>query len=261
MMIWLASFPRSGNTFFRIVLSEVYGIESKAYNLGDELPCPDDGNGPLVVKTHLQPSKLPKEYAGFPAVYLVRDGRDSLVSVAHQKKDFVNTGTDFENNLIDSIVAPLGTHFGGWHRNVSEWLDKAEIVIKFEDLIENPIECIEKLRMYIDLPEPNIDRLPTFNDLKQKDFNYGGKNKKLTKEERRDKFFRRGKVGAWQDEMPEYLHSLFWMKSGDVMSRLGYVKPEGLEKISFFKKNLLIFKAYKSLAIIGFRRKFTSVRK
>jgi hypothetical protein len=30
-MLWLASYPRSGNTFFRIVLSEVYGIESSEF--------------------------------------------------------------------------------------------------------------------------------------------------------------------------------------------------------------------------------------
>ena len=30
-MIWLASFPRSGNTFFRNVMFELYGLESYDY--------------------------------------------------------------------------------------------------------------------------------------------------------------------------------------------------------------------------------------
>ena len=30
-MLWLASFPRSGNTFFRIILHEVYGVETTEF--------------------------------------------------------------------------------------------------------------------------------------------------------------------------------------------------------------------------------------
>jgi hypothetical protein len=261
-MFLLASFPRSGNTFFRIVLSEVYGIESIEYSVGKKLPAIDNLT-PFAVKTHQLPSSLPRKYLELPVVYLVRDGRDALVSVAHQKKDLVDIGTTFEQNLIDSIIAPWGTHFGGWGRNVREWLDRADVIIKFEDLIENPIGCIEKLRDFIELPEPNKAKLPTFKDLKEKEYKYGSgsrkqlKNKNLTKEERRDKFFRRGKAGSWQDEMPEYLHSLFWMKNNDVMNMIGFYKPKGLEKISFHHDLFLTFKAYNSLAIKWVRRSFS----
>ena len=33
MIVWLASYPRSGNTFFRIVLNQLYGIKTTSiYN-------------------------------------------------------------------------------------------------------------------------------------------------------------------------------------------------------------------------------------
>jgi len=85
-MIWLASYPRSGNTFFRIILHEVYGIKSVAYTgpfmeKGDYSP-----EEYPVIKTHLLPDQLPEDDKT-PSIYLVRDGRDAIVSMAHHKKE------------------------------------------------------------------------------------------------------------------------------------------------------------------------------
>jgi hypothetical protein len=220
-MIWLASFPRSGNTFFRIVLYEVYGIESSEFKVGRRNP---NYYKYPVVKTHLLPHQLVPKDPDIPAVYIVRDGRDALVSIAHHRKDIIEPGTNFRDNLRDAIMAARGSFFGGWSRNVTEWLKRASIVIRFEDLISNPVECVERIRPLIDLPEPRVDKVPTFEDLRKKTFRYGSKRKNLLAEEKREKFFRRGKVGSWKDEMPDELHELFWELHGDMMERLGYKK-------------------------------------
>ena len=49
-MIWLASFPRSGNTFFRNVLFDVYGIESGIFKPKSTKQAPKHYQ---VVKTHM----------------------------------------------------------------------------------------------------------------------------------------------------------------------------------------------------------------
>ncbi len=229
-MIWLASYPRSGNTFFRIVLDEVYGIESSTFHRDPQRePEPDYMDYP-VVKTHLLPSQLVPDDPSIPAVYLVRDGRDALISMAHQRKDIIEPGTDFEANLREAILAAEGSYFGGWSRNVLEWLERAALVIKFEELIEHPIECMERLHPLIALPPPRVDRLPSFDDLKDKPMKYGSgvesgyASKELAR--RRTLFFRRGKPGAWRDEMPPDLHRLFWEHHGDAMRALGYLDGE-----------------------------------
>jgi hypothetical protein len=225
-MIWLASFPRSGNTFFRIVLYEVYGIESSTFHMEKSYPVDADYYKYPVVKTHLLPHQLVPDDPTTPAVYIVRDGRDAVVSMANQRKDLIAPESDFEDNLSDAIRAVNGSFFGGWSRNVTEWLKRASIVIRFEDLIANPIKCVERIRPLIDLPEPRFDRVPSFDDLKTKNFRYGsGVQHGFPLEQRairREKFFRRGKVGAWKDEMPDYLHRLFWELHGETMKRLGY---------------------------------------
>jgi hypothetical protein len=225
-MIWLASYPRSGNTFFRIVLSEVYGIESRTYHREAAYPVDEDYDKYPVVKTHLLPRQLVPDDPDIPAVYLVRDGRDVVVSMAHQRKDIIAKDSDFTQNLEAVILAKKGSHFGGWSKNIVQWLQRAEIVIRFEDLIKNPIECVERLRPIIELPEPKIERVPSFEELRSRDFKYGsGLEHGFSKEERevqRRNFFRRGKVGSWREDMSEEMQELFWYMHGDAMEKLGY---------------------------------------
>jgi glycosyltransferase involved in cell wall biosynthesis len=225
-MIWLASYPRSGNTFFRIVLSEVYGIESSTFH--NEPGYPVDANyvSYQVVKTHLLPNQLVPSDPKIPAVYLIRDGRDTVVSMAHQRKSFQDPYSNLYMNMKEVILAKEDTFFGGWSRNVTEWMKRADVVIRFEDLIVDPISEVEKLRAVMDLPDPNPEKLPEFQDLKTKDYHYGtgsahGFDEKERERQRRF-FFRRGKAGGWKDEMPPEIEELFWEHHGKVMSRMSY---------------------------------------
>jgi hypothetical protein len=233
-MIWLASFPRSGNTFFRIILHEVYGVSSSTFHRERGRPADPDYDKYAVVKTHLLPYQLEPKDPKIPAVYLVRDGRDALISIAHHRKDIVAPGSDYYTNLRDAILAAEGSFFGGWSRNVEEWLARAAVVIRFEELIEKPVECAERLRPFIDLPPPRLDRVPSFQDLRSRDMPYGsGVQHGFSAEEReshRAKFFRRGEIGGWREEMPDDLHSVFWKLHGRAMRKLGYQRGQSISE-------------------------------
>jgi glycosyltransferase involved in cell wall biosynthesis len=222
-MIWLASYPRSGNTFFRNVLNDVYGIESSSFynNVG----VPKNYTDYSFVKTHHLPGNVfPQK--DIPVVYLIRDGRDALVSVAHQRKDIHEPKSNFRDNLKEAIIAAENSYFGGWSKNVFQWLERADIVIFFEDLIKNPIKEIERIRTICDLPEANLENIPDFNLMKQGRSKYGrgeriAKNKK-EQEEILYKSFRKGKVGGWKDDMDEEMHDLFWSHHRNAMEFVGY---------------------------------------
>ena len=225
-MIWLASFPRSGNTYFRNILFEVYGIESSSFhhkNNGDLAQI--DFMNFDIVKTHLLPSQLPEKYRHNKSVYLVRDGRDALVSIAHHRKDIVAPGSNYNRNLAEAILAKEGSFFGGWGGNVRQWMNEADLVIKYEDLIKDPIGQVSRLAEIIDLPEPRIERLPTFNKLKNGTPHYGSGTKDMkisAKKDRAQKFYRRGIAGSYKDEMPYVFRFLFWLKYKGVMKKLNY---------------------------------------
>jgi sulfotransferase family protein len=103
MLVWVASFPRSGNTFLRIILHRLYGVRAStvydvdgvAERLGEELIGYTGRPGSLAdmrasdephfIKTHRQRDADVDE--NDPAICLVRDGRDALVSWARQSSE------------------------------------------------------------------------------------------------------------------------------------------------------------------------------
>jgi len=226
--VWLISFPRSGNTFLRNVLFRVYGISSTEFHLDSTLKQPSL-DGFQVIKTHVHASDKPPIQQHDKVVLLVRDGRDCMVSIAHHKKDFITPDSHIEQNMEEAILAARGSFFGGWSSNIDSWIDRADIIMRFENLIENPITVTERLRAILDLPQPKVDELPTFQSLKHggDDTAYGKGElrnpvEEASPEQLTSKFFRRGIAGAWQDEMPSGLQQLFWNKHADMMLRLGY---------------------------------------
>ena len=239
-MLALVSFPRSGNTFFRNLLYELYGIESSTFHREPGRSLDENWATYPVVKTHLLPHELPQELQAAKVVYIIRDGRDALVSLAHHRKDIIEPGTNYYNNLLESIIAEEGSYFGGWSRNVAEWTARATIVIRYEDLINDPIKETEKLRAIMDLPPPREERLPSFKDLKFGKPQYGAGSGAQYDPGIQSKNFRKGKSGSWQEEMPLDLHRLFWLLHGAQMEKHHYL--DGQVEIGSFlqpKKVLL----------------------
>jgi len=222
-MIWLASFPRSGNTYFRNILFEVYGISSSAYHHDPNIKKDLNFESHAVVKTHLLPSQLPDHLQEAKSVYLVRDPRDALLSLAHHRKDLIEAGSDLYLNLQEAILAENGSHFGGWTENTRQWVAKADIVIRFQDLVADPIGEVERLRAILDLPPPEVTKLPTFEQLKSGEPRYGSSRKQSTAgKDRNRKMFRKGIVGGWKDELPSYYERIIYENHGKQMKCMGY---------------------------------------
>ncbi|MCK4568775.1 MAG: glycosyltransferase [Bacteroidales bacterium] len=227
-MIWLASYPRSGNTFVRNILHEVYGLKSSEYHIVEGHPLDSNYTEYPFVKTHLLPDQLQPDDIDIKAVCLVRDGRDSLVSMAHQRKDIVAPGSDFYENLKAAILAEKNSFFSGWSKNVEAWVERSDLIIRYEDLIKDPIGQVERIRNIFELPVPDPDKLPSFESLKKGNAAYGARKHWGYSEEEAvkfaDKAFRKGKSGSWKTEMPDELHDLFWIHHGPFMEKLGYTR-------------------------------------
>lgn len=225
-MIWLASFPRSGNTFFRNAMFELYGMESYDYYPVRGVKINEDYTKYPIVKTHMLPWQVEPADESIPAIYLVRDGRDALVSMAHQRKDIIAPGSDFNENLKMAIVAEYGSYFGGWSENCRQWIKRSDIIIRYEDLISDSRATFERVRKLMNLPEPDYSKIPTFEQLKFGRPQYGNGTEELLGgaqiEDYSKKFYRKGKAGGWRDDMSVEMHDLFWSYHGEMMEHLGY---------------------------------------
>lgn len=224
-VVWLASFPRSGNTFFRILLKELSGIET--YSIHDDrlsqriglagtvghrplasLPS-SPASTPSFVKTHRVPDDTE------PAIYLVRDGRDALVSyaryrVAYRSKPGRARSVDSE---LRDLIEGLGP-FGKWASHVFAWTRDRRggttTLVRFEDLIARPVEVLRDALAETDtgLEVLEAGTIPTFEEL----------------HDRWPDFFRKGEAGTWRTEMSEEIQDLFWATNGDAMTYLGYTR-------------------------------------
>lgn len=220
MILWVASFPRSGNNLFLLTLRRVFGSTTgSALNPSslisklsldrdaDPVAAAREREETVFVKTH----RLAAPDNRDPAIYLVRDGRDSLVSYAHFMK--ARGGPKYDSLSFEDALAALiarNDHpFGSWSGNVRAWTGREAPteIVRFEELIEDPVSgvrgAVESLG--ISLPEPRGE-LPAFQEL----------------HERNPMVFRRGKVGSWRSELPERLETRFWRLHGAEMEALGY---------------------------------------
>lgn len=213
MIVWLASFPRSGNSFFRRISGHIFGRKiysiypEKALVNAGELERMKKNSGIYLVKTHEMPSDL------FPAIYLVRDGRDSLVSFAWFN---LTSQEDPHREIAEKVfIKELSNQirsniYGGWSDNVLAWTQRPEqsVLVRFEDLILQPKRVVGNALRCVGLQcqEDESEKLPSFRELHNQN----------------PYLYRKGKVGGWRTQMPESLHDLFWEKHGTAMEILGY---------------------------------------
>lgn len=140
--VWLASYPRSGNTLLRTILWQCFALRSASiypndlggnrrleqyvghieHGPGQQIRFPE--NSIPLVKTH--------QYAGDenPAIYVIRDGRAASVSLWK----FYN-----RNLPLEAIIE--GQHrFGTWSNHVQSW-DPWErpdtLLLRYEDMRAN----------------------------------------------------------------------------------------------------------------------------
>jgi hypothetical protein len=166
MKVWLASYPRSGNTFIRMVLSESFGIKSTsvyssedadmrdkewlASRLGypgalEELDfMPEEWIG---VKTH----DLPSDDA--PAIYIVRDGRAAIASYKHFLEDYTDQRPSMED-IIRGEVWP-----GSWSAHFAAWSPenrKNTLLLKYEDMKKNIQGVCESISLFLGVPQKQV---------------------------------------------------------------------------------------------------------
>jgi hypothetical protein len=144
--LWLASYPRSGNTFLRMILNEAFGIKSTAvYGSEDaamgERPWLTERIGYAgalkaiadidsaaewtAVKTH----DLPTDASH--TIYVVRDGRAAIVSYFHMLRAYAGI-TPSLDDIIEGKIWP-----GSWSAHFTAWNPEGRpntLLLRYEDL-------------------------------------------------------------------------------------------------------------------------------
>lgn len=224
MIIWISSFPRSGNTMTRIILKTFYN--QNTYNIKPEnkslisdfighcqikpinILKKHKENNIYFVKTHELPKSVKIKSIKAPAIYIVRDGRDVILSAAYHHLNCRNI------KITKSNLNKLMKNFmSKWNNHIMKWYNyKPKVILKYENLLEHPKNnisyAINKLSLNIKI-DKNA-KMPSFEDLKKI----------------KPKFFRKGVSGSWKDEMPKEIEELFWSKCSGAMEVLEYKRNQ-----------------------------------
>jgi hypothetical protein len=177
--VWLASYPRSGNTLLRMLIHQAFGLST--YSLYDDpsdigadpalsavVGHVDHGMGEDFVRwAREQPGLvLAKTHDPAPAepdraIYVVRDGRASVVSYFHYRQQFAQDET-----TLGEVVR--GEVWGGdWSDHVLSWIDRPAgetLLLRFEDMIARPEEAVGKMGAFLGL-KPLHNTSVDFQDL------------------------------------------------------------------------------------------------
>jgi hypothetical protein len=235
------SYPRSGSTWLRTILANIM--------------MPDGNGDPRIINTVI-PSvslrRLPliykcprpriiQSHTGYrkdipKAVYLLRDGRDVLVSFYHYlvtRYHYLVTrgGSEPALDFAGWFQRYEKGHYGPrWHENIESWLTTGVdrmgdrlLVIKFEELKDNPEKTAFAISQFLGIPadESRITEavhMASLDQLRQWERKHWGE---IT--DPNASFHRGGRTGQYKDYFTDTIMDRFLIMSEKAMRLCGYL--------------------------------------
>jgi hypothetical protein len=249
MIVWLASYPRSGNTLLRTILNHVFGL--RTYSIYDDPEAIGDSDAvskivghvkhrlgvddfvrqavaaaePIIVKTHEAPPD------GSPAIYVVRDGRAATVSYWHYARDFQRVVLALEQVVLGDVFA------GAWADHMLAWnpLNRPKtLLLRYEQLAVADPEAMAAIADFLGKKALGPFQI-RFEDLHRLEPN----------------FFRSGCNSMNIAELESACPELFWLRSGASMVKLGYAEIDPFAGLPTEQRTRLCDEISRSLKAIN----------
>ena len=227
--IFIAGYPKSGNTWFQnLVAGLVFGVLADKSH--PRLPMdlvPDVHETDLYYKRYQTPTYFKTHHKPLPqyrnVVYLLRDGRDVMVSYWHYLEGLQRKKIDF----VKMVQTGKDLYPCKWQEHVTAWManphEARMIVIKYEDLLADPVKQLERFSAFSGI-EANLSFLEMV--CHEASFKQLQKRERLKGEDNswpKDKLFhRRGVAGSFRDEMPEEALKAFLVEAKETLEKYGY---------------------------------------
>ncbi len=277
-IVWLASYPKSGNTWMRAFLHNLFHNEARPANLDrmqgeilqsdgslmwfrmlDKRPVSEWSSEDVAAmrpkvcnliaqgqprsifcKTH----NALMTVQGHPTINLgVTSG---AIYIVRNPLDVASSSADFMGIALDQAIEIMATDYlemphdpernnvsimsGSWSQHVESWTGRASErlhVVRYEDMVEKSLATFGGVARFLGL-KPSRQRLlrairhSSFKTLQSQEATGGFKERS----EHQKRFFRRGKVGTWKDELSESQIRQICETHGEQMKRFGYVSED-----------------------------------
>jgi len=281
MIIWLASYPKSGNTWVRSIVSSLLYSNNGNFNfelmlkvsqfpekkyfkdfvndfsnfneIKESWVLAQDkinlDNQIKILKTHqgkytVGKNNFTNDQNTLATIYIVRDPRTLVSSISNHYTLTVDGACNFLTNPqiigntkkwedketgMQCLLGKWNDHYRSWTRNKNNLL-----LIKYEDLIKNPENELEKiitfLKKYIEIKtneskNKKILETTTFKNLKEMEQRGLFKENVLNKkDDSKVNFFHLGPANNWKDNLNEDIKNKIEINFYDEMKELDYLK-------------------------------------
>lgn len=202
--VFIASFPKSGNTWLRFIVANMIAKEQVTLKNIDQY-IPDIYNFKTNINKNPEPRFIKTHhpyYESYPkTIYIHRDYRDVLISFYHFQKSLGQFKGEF-NAFIKNIDSP----FGSWNNHVSTALKFKEkhpdriLILSYEAMLADSKKYIKEIAAFCNItplkPINEVVANCSFDSLKNIERDYG-----RTFETPNLTFFRKGESKQWKNEI------------------------------------------------------------
>ncbi|MGO8696724.1 MAG: sulfotransferase domain-containing protein [Limisphaerales bacterium] len=228
--VFIVGYPKSGNTWMQYLLAGAfYGLDLQVApdSLIQDM-APDvhfkKFFKPWFPVTFFKSHFLPRaDYR--KVVYLLRDGRDVMVSYWHYLEGLTGEKRDF----LELVRTGNGLFPCKWHEHVAKWqlnpYAAQMITVRYEDLKKDPAGQLRRIGEFAGLPcdSARLQRATqasSFEAMRQRETTFTWENPQIPKNKQ---FIRRGQIGSHQDEMPSAVREAFLSEASAMMRKTGYL--------------------------------------
>jgi hypothetical protein len=159
-IVWIASYPKSGNTWMRFFACNLlFGRQESAESLGTLIPDLHEmgkiealPTAEGLYKTHFPFSTaLPSAHATSGAIYVVRDPADVLTSnffYSQRSTEHPDESSAAFDAYVEQFIAAGGDArwrergMGSWEENVRSWTGRLPfpvVTVRYEDMVRDPL--------------------------------------------------------------------------------------------------------------------------
>jgi hypothetical protein len=231
---FVASYPRSGNTWLRFMLFEALtGTPAEFNSVRRAIPHvnPYRDTQPLLAsgaRLFLTHEQYGRHYRRAAVVYLVRDVRDVIISEYGRRHMVRSYAKDFDHFLEDFLRGRIH-RIGSWTDHVAGWMQSAAIgdgsliLVRYEDLKTDPARKLSEILQFLGEPRsPSVIRGAVDNNnleaMREKEDRV-----RLPEARPGFRFVNKGVSGSWREALNPGQIRQIEEASGRQLEELGYV--------------------------------------
>jgi hypothetical protein len=235
--VLFAAYPKSGSTWLRFVLAGAMTgdemgfdtIRSVSPRLGEQRRGPKIVNGAgRLVKSHELPAFFPIGSARPKVIWLVRDGRDVVVSRFHHLRRFENIPDDFDAYFERQLSGNVA--YGSWQAHVRQWLDyiatapSPAAIVHYEAMLERPLETLLEVNETcgLNLRRDALEQAIEANSASRMRSKEAASTMLSADGAKTTPFVRNARSGGWREELPAAACAKFEAVAGRELRELGY---------------------------------------